>query len=96
MSLFSCEDANRLISKALDAELTLSGRLLLYGHLAICSTCRRVRVQISFLHAAVARLGVQADRDGQTHGCLSPQARERIQRALDSRNDDGFRARETD
>lgn len=83
MSIFSCRDASRLVSAAMDRPLSLRERLSLNSHLMMCSLCRRFQNQMHRLRH-VARL---SDHDASNDGIvadamLSPEARERISRSL--------------
>jgi hypothetical protein len=65
----------RLISDELDRPLPWAQRLLLTLHLGLCGPCRRFRQAVRWLHDWLP--------SAPTHARLSPQARARIQRALD-------------
>ncbi len=83
MSIFSCRDASRLVSAAMDRPLSFRERLSLNSHLMMCSLCQRFQNQMHRLRH-VARL---SDRDACDDGVvpdvtLSPEARERISRSL--------------
>jgi len=58
--MLTCKDASRLISQSQDRELSLSERLALRVHLAVCGACVRVTEQFDFLRKALARY---AERD---------------------------------
>jgi hypothetical protein len=77
-----CEDASSLTSKELDEPLRLAESLALRGHVLICRSCRRLRRQLRFLRAAINHRSTESDRDGAGLDTLSPQARERIERAI--------------
>jgi len=81
-SLFlNCRESVRLQSGALDRPLPPLQRLGLRIHLFLCVWCRRYGKQIRFLRSIVryeehhSRLSAEG---------LSPEARERIKRALES------------
>jgi hypothetical protein len=78
----SCKEATRLQSAKLDRRLTLLERFGLRCHLLLCKWCRRYGRQIKFLRAAA---GDQATEDqAASQPALSVEARERIQRRLQS------------
>ena len=54
--MLNCKDASRLLSQALDRDLSLKEKLALRLHIAICTACERVEKQLKFLHRAIARL----------------------------------------
>ena len=68
-----CRDMSRLLSEHRDSgrPLGLSARL----HLMICDVCRRVRVQFD-------TLGLFAKSARDAGPALSPEAKERLRRAL--------------
>ena len=80
MSVFSCRDTVRLVSESLERELAVSQRLAVRVHLCVCPPCARFRRQLLFLHRVTGRFEGD-DRDGAAP-FLSPEARERIRRAL--------------
>ncbi len=77
MSLFSCQATIRLASEALDHNLKLTPRLALGAHLLMCPPCARLHRQLRFLRDAARRL------DAGAPAGLSPEARRRIQRAIE-------------
>lgn len=78
----NCRDAGRLQSEALDTKLCFSKRAGLRLHLLICKWCRRYGKQIHFLHEAASG---HADRFTEAiPQQLSPEARERINKRLQS------------
>ena len=83
MKLFpSCKEASRLQSEALDHELPFLQKLGLRFHLFACKWCRRYGQQISLLRTVCRRCDDHAgDSPAQK---LSPKARERMKRALQS------------
>ena len=50
--MLSCKEATRLMSQALERQLTLSERISLRLHQMICVGCRRVEGQFRFLRDA--------------------------------------------
>ena len=81
--LLRCEEADRLLSDSLDRRLSWSQRVALEAHVAICRSCRRARQQVHTLRRAMRGYLERVDAAGtsMTEG-LSPDARERIRRAL--------------
>jgi predicted anti-sigma-YlaC factor YlaD len=80
----SCRDVSRLVSESLDRRLPAGQRLLVAGHLLICSACRRFRRQLVTL-TAFLRGALAAGRDDAlaARAELSPEARERMRRAIE-------------
>jgi hypothetical protein len=76
----TCRDVARLQSESLDHSLSFPKRLGMRVHLLVCSWCRRYGKQIHFLQQAVRE---HPDELTQSHPhVLSPEARERLKRAL--------------
>jgi hypothetical protein len=86
-----CEGASLLASRELDEPLGRGERLAMWGHLLACASCRRFRGQVRFLRRAIheRRVGTDGNEDGLP--ALSPEARDRIERAMAEaiRRDDG-------
>jgi len=79
----SCREAARAQSEALEHPLPPAKRFGLRLHLLMCRWCRRYGEQIRFLrHAAHKHTDKQTEAMPQT---LSPEARERLKRALNSK-----------
>ena len=53
--MLSCKDVTHKLSEAQDRELSLSERLQLEMHLAMCHGCRNFRKQMAFLRMACRR-----------------------------------------
>ncbi len=84
--MLPCRRASELISDAMDRRLSVRERILLRIHLLLCGACRTYRRQLALIRRAL-RQGNQALDDlialaGLT---LSPEARERLRRAIDRR-----------
>jgi hypothetical protein len=77
-----CREAVRLQSESLDRPLPLLRRIGLYIHLGLCVWCRRYGKQIRFLRVA-AQQG-EKDTFDVPIKVLTPEARERIKRAVES------------
>lgn len=81
----SCKQVTRLQSAALDRELLPGERFGLKVHLIACKWCRSYGNQINFLRSV-------AKKDAEDELCpppnaLSPEARDRIKRALQSQKE---------
>lgn len=76
----SCKKAAKLQSQAIHRPLSRSERIGLKVHLALCGWCRRYGKAISFLCAAADHHFQDAHLPAP--GCLSPEARGRIRRRL--------------
>lgn len=74
----TCEEVSRLFSRAMDEELPRRTRLGLRIHLMMCIWCRRNAGQLEMMRD-LSRCSVYAHGDEPR---LSPDARERITRAL--------------
>jgi hypothetical protein len=80
----NCKTATRLQSAARDRKLTLCEKSGLRVHLFLCKWCRSYGSQINFLCSAAR----EDAHDHQSHPqALSPEARERIKRLLQSNKD---------
>lgn len=53
--MLSCKDVTHKLSESQDRELSLSERLQIEMHLAMCHGCRNFRKQMSFLRMACRR-----------------------------------------
>ncbi|HWE37728.1 MAG TPA: zf-HC2 domain-containing protein [Isosphaeraceae bacterium] len=74
-----CEGFARLASESLDRDLPRPERWALAVHLAYCVACRRYRRQLALIRAAAERLRARDEADTPA---LSPEARDRLRRAL--------------
>jgi hypothetical protein len=81
--ILSCKEAASLVSQSLDKALTLRQRLALGLHLLMCRFCSRYQRQTLFIRSAMRRIDSSAAPDLG----LSPDAKERIRRALGQRID---------
>lgn len=82
----TCREVVRLISDDMDRPLPLGTRLKIRVHFLICKWCERYRRQLVFMRNALRRhpdrlAGTEPSADGPS---LSPEARERIRRAIKS------------
>jgi hypothetical protein len=78
----ACKEATRLQSEALDRRLSGSEKLGLRLHLVLCKWCRRYGEQLKFLRSAARECEEHPSAQGAPG--LSPEARERIKRSLES------------
>ncbi len=62
--LLSCKETTRLLSQGEDRKLAFGERVALRVHLAICTGCRNVSAQFSFLRVA----GNSRSRGGDGEG----------------------------
>jgi predicted anti-sigma-YlaC factor YlaD len=79
--MLTCRHTSRLLSDRLERSLSRFERLCLNVHLLGCRPCRRFGQAIGWLHGALA----SAPSDFQ----LPPEARERIQFALEQAEREG-------
>jgi hypothetical protein len=86
MSVFSCKDTARLASESLDRDLTLGQRLAVRFHVLLCPPCARFRQHLDFLRDAARRLTVGLPGEDLEQATLSPEARARMQQALEQSN----------
>lgn len=54
--MYSCEEASKLSSRAMEEPLTLSERVLLRMHLMMCARCTNFARQIEFLRRASSKV----------------------------------------
>jgi len=62
--MYSCEEAARLSSRAMEQPLTPSERLLLSMHLMMCERCSNFTRQIEFLRRASRKVPEVLEQDG--------------------------------
>jgi hypothetical protein len=79
-ALFSCREASRLASTAIDRPLPFLRRVELRMHLAMCAACRAYRRQISAIDRVVRGRAARIEADSEIR--LDPEARRRIAEAL--------------
>lgn len=82
--MLTCKDATRLVSEHQDRALSLRERIGLRMHLWMCVNCRRFERQIGMIRKL---LHLSIDEAGMAGEELSPEARERIRKALSERDD---------
>lgn len=79
-----CDEVIRLVSQSLDQELPRAERAAIRTHLVYCKACRRFRAHMLLLRDILEHYAEDPGlADLPSTGSLSPEARERIKRALD-------------
>ncbi|MCI0640841.1 MAG: hypothetical protein L0Y72_25745 [Gemmataceae bacterium] len=83
--MLSCQEASYLVSESLDRKLRLWQRIKVRLHLLMCRLCSRFRKQTLFLRDAARYylMGAEESETAVDIG-LSPEARDRIKRSLQS------------
>ena len=71
-----------LTSYELEERLSLADRMALRGHLLVCGSCRTLRHQLQFLRTMMRRKHAKLEHQGLELDRLSPEARERILKAI--------------
>jgi len=61
--MYSCEEASRLSSRAMEEPLTSTERVLLRMHLLMCNRCSNFSRQIDFLRRASRKLPEVLEKD---------------------------------
>ena len=79
-AIFSCREASRLASTAIDRPLPFVRRVELRLHLAMCAACRAYRRQINTIDRLVGGRTSRLENDSEIR--LDPEARQRIAKAL--------------
>lgn len=77
----TCREATELASRALDERLSLSNRMALRLHLAICKNCTRFNRQLQDMRRLFRE---ETAADDAAVG-LAPEARQRIERELQNK-----------
>jgi hypothetical protein len=83
--MISCQEASRLLSESLDSPLPFRRRAALRMHLLMCYLCRRTARQARALNELIRALAAKTGWNGGDPaglGELSPEARERVRKAL--------------
>ncbi len=81
--MFTCQEMSRLLSDAMDRSLPFHVRARMRVHLWICVLCQRYKQQLTLLRAVLRTNGTKLS-DGAEQPRLSPDAKARIKRTLDS------------
>ena len=79
--MFNCREVTRLVSESLDREMTLGERIGIKVHLWMCKICPEVMKQMLFIRESIQLLSIE-EGPLSADVSLSPEARERITRAL--------------
>lgn len=89
MLLLPCSEATRLFSQGMDRKLPVMLRIVVWLHIYRCKACQRFRQQMYFLRNTLQKhpehmLSEESPQQPELsqQGGLSPEARERIKRAL--------------
>lgn len=83
--MLTCKDASRLISESQERPLGLRERWGLRLHLWMCDACRNFLRQVASMRQALRELSQRTEGDAAGTD-LSPEARERIRKALAERD----------
>lgn len=86
--MLTCKDASRLISESQERPLGFRERWGLRLHLWMCDACRNFMRQVALMRKALRELGSRTET-GASGTDLSPEARERIRKALAERDGHG-------
>ena len=78
--MLRCRDIAKLLSDSLEKDLPWLQRVEIRMHLMICYVCRRYWKQLRFLHGCMRRY---YEEEHTCEKCLSQEAKERIQNAID-------------
>lgn len=81
--MLSCRKATALASTALDRPLMFRERVLLRGHVLICSSCRRATRQFRRLRTTVREAAGELQGGSTARTPLPEAARTRLDRELD-------------
>jgi len=81
--MFNCKEVSRRVSESMDRDLPLYQRILIRMHLLMCRYCARFRCQVLMIRG-VCRDHQLHDNLSDPTAILSPDARERILKALKS------------
>ena len=82
--MFRCDEITKKVSLSMDENLPLLHRMAIRFHLSMCRYCSRFRRQLLLLRKTGRTTG-EEEASSETSVSLSPEARERIKRALSSR-----------
>ncbi|MBI5331134.1 MAG: zf-HC2 domain-containing protein [Betaproteobacteria bacterium] len=82
--MLTCKDASHLLSERQERPLGFRERWGLRVHLWLCANCRKFERQLDLMRKALSTLGRRAKAESQGVD-LTPEARERIRKALAER-----------
>ncbi|MGB3097042.1 MAG: hypothetical protein WBB46_09980 [Candidatus Deferrimicrobiaceae bacterium] len=80
--MLSCKDTTLLVSESMDRTLPLGRRLAKRLHLMMCVLCARYERQLFMMREVLKRVGAEENPPGPDDVTLSPEAKERIKKAL--------------
>ena len=81
--MLSCKEVTRLISESMDRQLPFGQRMALRMHLFMCKLCSRYRRQMVLIREAMRHYLEEIEPSEPFVAIsLSPEAREKIKRAL--------------
>ncbi|MCH8979037.1 MAG: zf-HC2 domain-containing protein [Armatimonadetes bacterium] len=80
----TCDESSRLLSDAMDRDLTRVERTALRMHNLTCKSCKRFIDQLEFLRRAASGAVLREDRKA-----LSPEARDRLRVSLRQASGEG-------
>ncbi len=84
-TMLNCKEVSRLVSESLDRKLPFWQRMGLWIHLSMCKLCRGFRKDLLILRSAARQHADDIRMNAiEPNAVLSEEARERIQRALES------------
>ena len=84
--MLSCKEVSRLVSESLDRKLPFWKRVSVWIHLRLCRLCQGFRKDLLKIRDSARQHPNDIKMDAnEPDSALSEEARERIQRALESR-----------
>ena len=85
--MLSCKEVSRLVSESLDHKLPFWKRVSVWIHLRLCRLCQGFRKDLLKIRDSARQHPNDIKMDAsEPNSALSEEARERIQRALESRS----------
>lgn len=88
--MLSCKEVSKLVSESLDRRLPFWQRVQLRVHLSLCKLCKGFETDLLHIRDAAGRDAEESlEPADDSQPKLSPEARQRLQRALESRNSAG-------
>lgn len=80
--MINCNKATKLVSESQERPLTFGERFSLKFHLLMCSICAQFQKTVDLLGLQASEYGTE-ELDADDSACLSDDAKQRIQRALE-------------
>ena len=81
----TCQEMTRLLSDAMDRSLPLHLRMRMRVHLVICTLCQRYQRQLRLIRQTLRKRGERLEEARiPQEPFLSPEAKQRLQRALEA------------